>query len=92
VSDEYDKQIEQAADKYANAIPGIVDPVLFYAFIDGANYVRANPPPELLKEISRLNAKIYVLKDAQLRTYDGLAQRASKFDKLKALFEQLLSE
>ncbi len=38
---------------------------------------------ELEEEISQLKAQNWVLKDNSLRTYDGLAQKADKFDKLK---------
>lgn len=38
----------------------------------------------LEKENSELKAQIWVLKDSQLRTYDGLAQKADRHDRMEA--------
>jgi hypothetical protein len=43
----------------------------------------------LKAELAQANAMIRVLKDAQLRTYDGLAQKADERDQLKAENERL---
>lgn len=42
---------------------------------------------KLTEDLSKANAMIYVLKDSQLRTYDGLAQRADGADRLLEALE-----
>lgn len=50
---------------------------------------------ELKKEIALLKAKLWVAKDSQLRTYDGLTEKADKYDlavqALKKINEQELN-
>lgn len=43
---------------------------------------------ELEKENKRLKATNWVLKDSQLRTYDGMAQKADKYDALVKTVER----
>jgi hypothetical protein len=38
----------------------------------------------LQKELAETKAKLWVVKDSQLRTYDGLAQKADRADELEA--------
>lgn len=46
---------------------------------------------EALKaENAKLKAELWTAKDAQLRTYDGLAQKADKYDALKEQAEALV--
>lgn len=43
------------------------------------------------KEIRKLKAENWVLKDNSLRTYDGLAQRADRADKLEEKLQNILT-
>lgn len=45
---------------------------------------------ELEAEISQLKSKLWVSNDAQLRTYDGLAQKADRHDRMEAALRALV--
>lgn len=47
---------------------------------------------ELTKEVARLKAENWVLKDSQLRTYDGLSEKADKYDRLKIRLEYIMEQ
>ena len=44
---------------------------------------------ELKSENKKLKAKLRVARDSQLRTYDGLSEKADKYDELEARFERI---
>jgi len=46
---------------------------------------------EYEEKIVRLKAELWVSKDSQLRTYDGMAQRADMADKLAKVLESEMS-
>lgn len=46
---------------------------------------------EAQKEIAELKAKLWVAKDNALRNYDGLAEKADKYDEAKEMLEKMAS-
>lgn len=44
---------------------------------------------EAQKEIAELEAKLWVAKDSALRTYDGLADKADKYDEANEMLEKM---
>lgn len=47
---------------------------------------------EAQKEIAELKAKLWVAKDSSLRTYDGLAEKADKYDEAKEILEKMVAQ
>lgn len=64
----------------------------FYDDYQATTEELVNEIESLKKENQNLKAQNYVLKDAQLRTYDGLAQRADMAEELATALRALVDD
>lgn len=71
--------------------PHVLDGPIISGYEAEVKVVEISALQEAQKEIAELKAKLWVAKDNALRTYDGLAEKADKYDEAKEMLEKMAS-